>query len=68
VVGSAGLQVDPLSVDDIADSMLRLLVEPGLHADLVARGRQRAALFSWQATAEKTRAVYEQVVQRARHL
>jgi glycosyltransferase involved in cell wall biosynthesis len=66
VVGDAGLQVDPLSVDAIAGAMLRVLEEPGLHADLAARGRQRAALFSWRATAEKTRAVYEQVVQRVR--
>ena len=61
VAGDAALQVDPRSTDEIAAGLRRLLQEPELRADLSARGRARAATFSWSRTAELTRAVFERV-------
>jgi glycosyltransferase involved in cell wall biosynthesis len=54
VVGEAGLLVDPLSVDAIADG-LRLLTDDGeLRAELGRRGVKRAAGFTWERAARET--------------
>ncbi len=62
VVGEAALTVDPHSMHEIADGILRVLRSPALHRFLRQRGQQRATLFSWRATAQATLAVYNQVV------
>jgi len=54
VVGDAGLYVNPLDVDELAQSMEKVLADPKLAADLKARGLERAAKFSWKKAAEKT--------------
>jgi glycosyltransferase involved in cell wall biosynthesis len=46
--GDAALYVDPRDPDDIAGAMARLLRDPALRADLSARGRARAATFTWE--------------------
>jgi glycosyltransferase involved in cell wall biosynthesis len=46
VVGSAGLCVDPLSVEALANAMKRIAMDDRLHADLRNAGYQRARLFS----------------------
>lgn len=61
VVGEAALTVDPHSMHEIADGMLRVLRLPALSHFLRQRGQQRATLFSWRATAQATLAVYERV-------
>ncbi len=48
VVGDAAILVDPLSVDDIARGIARVLEDETLRKDLVARGRSRARQFSWE--------------------
>ena len=59
VAGDAALLFDPLSVQDIAGAVARLLSDEALRADLAARGRARAAAFSWQRTADGTLAAYD---------
>lgn len=61
VVGNAGIMVDPLNVDALADAIVRLLGDDALKDDLKQRGLQRATLFSWRKTAESTVAAYEYV-------
>ncbi|TAK35122.1 MAG: glycosyltransferase family 1 protein [Chloroflexota bacterium] len=61
IVGQAGLLVDPLNVDDIAQAMVRMVKEPGLRDRLKAEGLSRAKLFSWERDAHATLAVYERV-------
>jgi glycosyltransferase involved in cell wall biosynthesis len=51
VVGDAGVLVDPLDPASIAAGLCRILTEDGLAKDLRQRGLERAALFSWEATA-----------------
>jgi glycosyltransferase involved in cell wall biosynthesis len=55
VAGDAALLVDPRDVDAIADALARVLGDPELARDLRARGRERAAAFSWERTARETR-------------
>jgi glycosyltransferase involved in cell wall biosynthesis len=54
VVGDAGLVVDPLDVDGMAAAVERLRTDVELRAGLVARGRARAAAFTWDAAARRT--------------
>lgn len=51
VCGDAALYCDPRDPATLADAIGRLRDEPGLRADLAARGRARAALFTWDAAA-----------------
>lgn len=58
VAGGAALLVPPLSVPGIAAGMRRLHEDAGLRNSLIARGRTRAAAFTWRRCAEQTLGVY----------
>lgn len=58
VAGDAALLVDPTDVSEIAEGLARLLTEAALADDLRQRGLQRAATFTWAATARATLGVY----------
>jgi glycosyltransferase involved in cell wall biosynthesis len=61
-VGGDGVVLfDPLSVDDIARTLQRALLDTELRDRLVARGYENAQKFSWDATARQTLAVYDAV-------
>jgi glycosyltransferase involved in cell wall biosynthesis len=62
VVGDAGLLVAPSDVDGLTGAIRELATSASLRADLSARGRRRAAGYSWRRTAEATVAVYRDVV------
>ncbi|MCZ7567883.1 MAG: glycosyltransferase family 4 protein [Ardenticatenaceae bacterium] len=62
VVGTAGLLVAPADTAALTAAIRRVLADPPLRADLAARGPRQAARFSWQRTAEETRAVYRRVL------
>jgi glycosyltransferase involved in cell wall biosynthesis len=53
VVGYAALLVDPDDIEGLAAAMRRLLYEPGLSANLRARGLARARRFSWHESARQ---------------
>jgi glycosyltransferase involved in cell wall biosynthesis len=57
--GDAAVYFDPLDPADIAAAITTAL---GRREELAAAGRERAASFSWQATAEQTAAVYRELV------
>jgi glycosyltransferase involved in cell wall biosynthesis len=59
VVGSAGLLVDPTDVHELAAAIAEVLGDSALRGALAARGRARAAGFSWERAARETVAVYE---------
>ena len=52
VSGDAALLVDPCSVQAIADAMSKLASDKELRNELIARGRVRRELFSWDRTAD----------------
>jgi glycosyltransferase involved in cell wall biosynthesis len=54
VAGDAALLFDPHDTAALAAALKRLLDEPALAADLVARGRVRVREFTWQRTARLT--------------
>jgi len=60
VVGDAGVLVPRSDVSLLAAALARVLAEPETRAALGARGRERAARFTWEATARRTRQVYEE--------
>ncbi|MCA8949528.1 MAG: hypothetical protein KDE27_08490, partial [Planctomycetes bacterium] len=47
-----------LTADAVADALARILENDGFAADLAARGRARAAGFSWRRCAEQHAALY----------
>lgn len=62
VAGDAALLVDPTSVDEISRSMISLLENSSLRAELSKKGLARCEEFSWNKTAEKTLNVYRSLV------
>ncbi len=65
IAGSAALLVDPLSVEEIAAGLKRLLAEPELRDRLREAGLQQAARFTWEWTASETVAMYRRVFDRS---
>lgn len=59
VVGTAGLVVDALDDEALADAMRRLLEDEALHGTHASAGRSRAADFTWLKCAQRTAGVYD---------
>lgn len=59
ISGDAALLVDPHSVDQIADAMIRLHTDRSLAKTLVAAGLERCKTFTWANTARLTIGAYE---------
>jgi glycosyltransferase involved in cell wall biosynthesis len=62
VVGDAGILVARSDTALLADALVRLLSDEPARADLARRGRERAARFTWEAAARRTRAVYDEAL------
>jgi glycosyltransferase involved in cell wall biosynthesis len=58
VGGDAALYFDPTREDDIIHTLRHLLDDADLQDELVRRGLERAAQFSWDRVAAETEAVY----------
>jgi glycosyltransferase involved in cell wall biosynthesis len=61
IAGDAALLVDPNDPEALAAAVHRVLTDPDLRLELVARGLQRAAAFSWQRHTLETIAVFRRV-------
>ncbi len=61
VVGNAAILVDPLSTDDIADGIRRLVYDSELRTQLTHKGLERAERFRWKETARKISAILSHV-------
>lgn len=62
VAGDAALLVDPDDQAQIDAALRRIVAEPELRAELIARGYARAAEFTWSRTAEETVAAYRRAI------
>jgi len=62
VVGDAGAMFDPTDVASMRTVMEQVVEDAVLRAALVARGRQRLGLFSWERCARETAQVYQRVL------
>jgi glycosyltransferase involved in cell wall biosynthesis len=64
VAGDSAYLVDPGSVAAIAEGLIRLAGDPGLRAELAAKGLANARRFSWEKTARQTLDVFRQAARR----
>ena len=62
VVGEAGLLVNPDDVDDIAQTLARVLTDEPLQGQMRELGLAQAARFTWERAARETLAVYHKVL------
>ncbi len=60
VVGDAGLLFNPASTEDLFERLLFLADNSIQREVLIAKGKQRAKLFSWEQTARQTIEIYNQ--------
>jgi glycosyltransferase involved in cell wall biosynthesis len=58
VVGDAAILVKPENVFDIARGIREVLTDEALRADLIRRGYEQAARFSWERTARQVLDIY----------
>lgn len=61
VAGEGALLIDPTQPDDIAATILNVLQNESLRNQTIAYGINRAAMFSWQKTAQQVLDIYEAV-------
>ena len=61
VAGDNAILVPPGDIGELAGSMERLLDDSALRTNLIRRGREHAATFSWRTAAEAHVALYRQV-------
>ena len=62
IAGGAAVLVDPLSVENIAAGIRRVLDEdPAVRASRITHGRQVAAKFSWNESAKQYAAIYRKL-------
>lgn len=66
VGGDGAIYFDPTSVEQIADAIRRCLADASLRSELVLKGRENMARFSWDRTARQTLSVYQNVYERNR--
>jgi glycosyltransferase involved in cell wall biosynthesis len=59
IVGEAGMLLDPLRVDEIAEAMHRLLDDSSLRAQLKVKSLERSKKFSWDTAARQVLKIYE---------
>lgn len=62
VGGQAALYFDPENYEDMARTIILLLKNPSLRAELQEAGKKRARDFSWEKAAAETLEFYRQVV------
>lgn len=60
--GDAALYAEPDNERALAEALERILTDEPLRRELSRRGVKRAATFTWDATAERTAAVYRAVL------
>jgi glycosyltransferase involved in cell wall biosynthesis len=66
VVGDAGLLVPPNDEQALSQVIVRVWSDDALRAELSSKGKERARLFTWEGTAERTARLYELALARAR--
>jgi glycosyltransferase involved in cell wall biosynthesis len=64
VVGDAAVLVNPENVFDIARGIRDVLLDRALRIELIRRGHQQAARFSWSRTAREVLEIYREAAER----
>lgn len=66
VAGDAALIINPFKPAEITTALNRLLEEKELRSELIAKGIERAARFSWMQMAREVKDLYEEVYREIR--
>lgn len=62
VAGDAALIIQPYVIDSITDAVEQMVSNPIQRMQLIGKGLQRSALFSWDATAQKVQMTLNQLI------
>ncbi len=62
VYGNATIYFDPKNTNQMAAKILEVLDNPKLSAELIKKGREQAAKYSWRKMAKQTLEVYNKVL------
>jgi glycosyltransferase involved in cell wall biosynthesis len=62
IYGDAAYYFDPYNIQAIADALNAVLINPNLRFELIGKGREQVAKYSWQRMAEQTLQVYSKVL------
>lgn len=62
VVGDGGLLINPKDIDNLCDSMFRVLSDEDLRKNLIALGLSKASNLSWDKTANETISAYSRII------
>lgn len=65
IAGDAALLVDPRDSEAIAEAAWRVLKDAALREEMILKGKERAAKFTWQHCAQQTLTCYRQALQNA---
>ncbi|MGK7895014.1 MAG: glycosyltransferase family 4 protein, partial [Xenococcus sp. (in: cyanobacteria)] len=62
VVGDAALLIDPNDPIQLAEAILKVIRDSQLRQELIAKGKERTKLFSWERTARETLQAYRTII------
>lgn len=62
VIGDAGEYFDPASGQDMVEAIERVVYSPSRISELVSKGLERQAKFTWERCASQTLNIYQQLV------
>lgn len=62
VYGDAAIYFDPTNPQDMADNILKVIVDNKLRDELIAKGHTQAKKYSWRQMAQQTLEVYQQAL------
>lgn len=62
VAGDAAILVDPNDVISLAEAILNVISDRQLRTNLIAKGKARANLYSWERTAKETLQAYRSLL------
>ena len=66
VAGANALLVDPDDAESLEQALLTVARDRGLRQRMALAGPERAARFTWHETAQRTAAVYQEVLEHRR--
>lgn len=61
VSGDAAVLVDPANLKEMTESLEKVLNETSLRQKMISLGLERAKIFTWKKTAEKTLRIYQEL-------
>jgi hypothetical protein len=64
VVGDGAILVDPYNIDELCNSMYKILLDKTLKEDLILRGLVRSSELTWHKTAKDTIIAYNKIINR----